>query len=218
MPPYVEPMTAAAHADPIFVLGGGGHASDVLNMLERLGLLGDVAGCLDDSEDLPRMRRWGVPRLGPLAGARLDRGRYVLGVGTPAVKAKLLAAFDPGEATALTLVDPGAMCGYGATLGEGTVVLTGGCVSAMAGLGAHCLVGQNSPIGHDTVLGARCSVMPGAAVSGDCQIGADVLIGTNAAVLQGVTIGAGATVGAGAVVTRDIPPGVTVVGAPARPV
>ena len=43
-------------------------------------------------------------------------------------------------------------------------------------------------------------------------------IGANATILPGLTIGEGAMVGAGSVVTKDVPPGVTVVGNPARPV
>lgn len=42
-------------------------------------------------------------------------------------------------------------------------------------------------------------------------------IGANATILPGITVGAGAMVGAGAVVTRNVPPGITVVGNPARP-
>ena len=41
-------------------------------------------------------------------------------------------------------------------------------------------------------------------------------IGANATVLPGVRIGAGSLVGAGSVVTRDVPPGVIVVGVPAK--
>ena len=43
-----------------------------------------------------------------------------------------------------------------------------------------------------------------------------VNIGANATILPGITLGEGCTVGAGAVVTKDVPPGVTVVGNPAR--
>jgi acetyltransferase-like isoleucine patch superfamily enzyme len=44
----------------------------------------------------------------------------------------------------------------------------------------------------------------------------DVVIGANAVVLEGVRVGKGAVVGAGAVVTKDVPPGVVVVGNPAK--
>jgi serine O-acetyltransferase len=46
----------------------------------------------------------------------------------------------------------------------------------------------------------------------------DVSIGTGAKLIGPVRIGAGARVGANAVVVDDVPAGVTVVGAPARPV
>jgi len=44
----------------------------------------------------------------------------------------------------------------------------------------------------------------------------DVTIGANATILPGLKLGKGCFVGAGAVVTHDVPPGVTVVGNPAR--
>ena len=51
---------------------------------------------------------------------------------------------------------------------------------------------------------------------GIVELGDDVEIGANATILPGLTVGEGAMVGAGAVVTKDVPPGVTVVGNPAR--
>ena len=49
-------------------------------------------------------------------------------------------------------------------------------------------------------------------------IGNNVIVGAGAKILGGITIGDGARVGANAVVVQAVPPGVTVVGIPARPV
>ena len=49
-------------------------------------------------------------------------------------------------------------------------------------------------------------------------IESNVLIGTGAKLIGPVRVGSGATIGANAVVISDVPPGATVVGAPARPV
>ena len=43
-----------------------------------------------------------------------------------------------------------------------------------------------------------------------------VSIGANATILPGVRLGKGCVVGAGAVVTKNVPPGITVVGSPAK--
>jgi maltose O-acetyltransferase len=48
------------------------------------------------------------------------------------------------------------------------------------------------------------------------RIGDNVWIGGGAIILPGVTVGDDAVIGAGSVVTRDVPPGVVVVGNPAR--
>lgn len=44
----------------------------------------------------------------------------------------------------------------------------------------------------------------------------NVTVGANATILPGLRLGKGCFVGAGSVVTKDVPPGVTVVGNPAR--
>lgn len=85
-------------------------------------------------------------------------------------------------------------------------------------------------IGRSTLLGPRVQIYcaehhkdpklraAGLEIARPVTIGERVWIGGGAIILPGITIGDEAIVGAGAVVTRDIPPGVTVVGSPARPV
>jgi serine O-acetyltransferase len=88
--------------------------------------------------------------------------------------------------------------------------------------GLHLLHGQ-------VVIDGVVEIHPGVVIgpfvtvglrSGDIAgptIEQDVQIGTGAKVLGRVRVGAGASIAANAVVVDDVPPGVTVVGAPARP-
>lgn len=72
---------------------------------------------------------------------------------------------------------------------------------------------------HD--MGENCSVIANVTVGMRNKwefprIGNRVFIGAGARVLGGIEIGDGAAIGANAVVIEDVPPGVTVVGIPAR--
>ncbi|MBP2532436.1 maltose acetyltransferase [Agrobacterium tumefaciens] len=113
-------------------------------------------------------------------------------------------------------------CAYGfnITLGK-NVYLNAGCTildSAMVAIGDGAMLGPAVQIycaeHHlDPVPRAQ-----GIEIAKPVTIGRDVWIGGGAILLAGITIGDGAIVGAGSVVTRNVPPGVTVVGNPARPI
>lgn len=79
-----------------------------------------------------------------------------------------------------------------------------------------------SYVEHDCVIGDFVTFAPGVKCNGNIVIEDHAYIGTGAIIRQGrpgepLVIGRGAVVGMGAVVTRSVPPGVTVVGNPARP-
>lgn len=193
----------------ILIVGGGGHASDVLSVIEALNL--EAAGLYDlHPIDPRRFEGRGVSQI----DGRGEATHFVLGIGWPAGRRR--AVGDGGELIAATLIHPRATVHPSARIGAGTVIMPGAIVSAGAVIREHALIHHNAVIGHDAQVGDFVSVMPGASVSGDTVLGPGCLIGANATVIQGLTVGADAKVGAGAVVTRDVPPGTTVVGCPAR--
>lgn len=78
-----------------------------------------------------------------------------------------------------------------------------------------------SYVEHDCVIGDFVTFAPGVKCNGNIVIEDHAYIGAGAVIRQGkpgkpLVIGKGAVIGMGAVVTRDVPPGVTVVGNPAR--
>lgn len=103
------------------------------------------------------------------------------------------------------------------------VIGDGACLSPFVTLTANIRIGRcfhanlYSYVEHDCVIGDFVTFAPGAKVNGNVTIGDHAYIGSGAIIRQGLTIGAGAVVGMGAVVTCDVPPGVTVVGNPAKP-
>ena len=103
------------------------------------------------------------------------------------------------------------------------VIEEGACLSPFVTLTSNIRIGRcfhanlYSYVEHDCVIGDFVTFAPGAKVNGNVTIGDHAYIGSGAIIRQGLTIGAGAIVGMGAVVTRDVPPGVAVVGNPAKP-
>ncbi len=117
---------------------------------------------------------------------------------------------------------PRVECSRWVEIGEGAVICAGNILTVNIVLGRHLQINLDCTIGHDVVMGDFTTLAPGVHVSGWVHCGQRVYMGTGAVILNGtedspLTIGDDAVVGAGAVVTRSVPPGVTVVGVPARP-
>ena len=78
-----------------------------------------------------------------------------------------------------------------------------------------------SYVEHDCIIGDYVTFAPGVKCNGNIHIEDHAYIGTGAVIKQGtpdkpLVIGKGSVVGMGAVVTKSVPPGVTVIGNPAR--
>lgn len=205
----------------LVILGSGGHAADVLDVVEAINRHRPsfvVLGVLDDGLDSGRLRRQGVDLLGGIERLESLDTAWVAAVGWPAVRMQLATRATASGQPAATLVSPFADIGSGTEIGAGSVILGNARLSPLSVLGSHVLVSYLAAVGHDSIVGNYTSLMPGVMISGGVQIGEQVLVGTNASVVEGVQIGDRATIGAGAVVLADVSPGATVVGVPAREV
>lgn len=204
----------------IVVVGGGGHAKVVINILRKESRH-EILGYTDLQD---RGVLLGSRYLGPDGSlATLAAGREKLNA---AIALGQVGLGEPRRAlwTRLSLiglsfpfiVSPDAIVNDEVSGGEGAVIMDGAVINSGAIIGLGAIVNTNSTIEHDVVLGDWVHVAPGATVSGGVTIGDFSMIGAGATVIEGIKITSGCVVGAGATVVRDLTERGVYVGTPAR--
>jgi sugar O-acyltransferase (sialic acid O-acetyltransferase NeuD family) len=208
--------------EPIVIVGAGGFGREVLQIL-RAGdgpeQTYDVRGFIDDgSPDEGLLAGHHVPLLGDVDALASLGLRYAMGIGDSAPRRSACERLAELAVNPIPpLVHPSAVVGENVTLGLGSIVCGGVQVTCDVHIGKYAILNLNSTIGHDVRMGDYCTVNPGASVSGHVTLGEGVTLGTGAVVNDERSIGDWTTVGSGAAVVRDLPPGVTAVGIPAKP-
>lgn len=113
------------------------------------------------------------------------------------------------------LIDPSAKIGADCTVGNGTVIAPNVVLLTDVHLGRHVHINYGATMTRCDI-GDFVTVSPGVVICGDVVIEDDVFIGAGAVITNLLRICRGAVIGAGAVVLDKVPPGVTVMGVPAR--
>jgi sugar O-acyltransferase (sialic acid O-acetyltransferase NeuD family) len=206
-------------AGPVGILGAGGHAKVVIDIVERMNAH-RIAGVFDDDPS-----KWGTHVLGHRVLGGIDdfllnwRSRCagaVLGIGNNRVRRILHRKLREAGFVPTTAVHPTAAVARDVEVGDGTVVMALAAVNPGCRIGPGTVINTSASVDHDCILGECVFIAPGARLGGNIRVGDLSLIGTGASIIPGRTVGRNAIVGAGAVVITDIPDDVTVVGVPAH--
>ena len=203
---------------PVIILGGGGHARVLAELLNTLDtpVLGYTAP--EDGGTLAP----GVDWLGDdqrLAEYPPDRVALVNGVGSVGDTGARRRLFEPLQARGYTfpaLCHPSAVRSPSAECSPGCQLMAGAILQAGAHLGDNVLLNSRALVEHGCRIGSHSHIASGAVVCGDCEIGEGCHIGAGAVLIQGLRIGNGAIIAAGAVVTQNVKPMTLVAGVPAE--
>lgn len=211
----------------VVVVGAGGHAREVLDVIDAINDAGSARDAVEVvavlADPLPEPEQFaaydiGPDRLGPVSALRDQPASvgYVIGIGASDARARIDRE-HLGERDCPVLIHPDTFLGRRRVeFGPGTVLFAQVGLTNHITLGRHVHVNRGSTVGHDSVLGDYVTVSPHTCISGNVTAEDEVFFGTASVANPGVRIGAGATVGSGGVVVRDVEPGLTVVGIPAR--
>ena len=201
----------------ILVLGTGGHARSVCDVLEQSGVYRIVGLITADSSE----GFWGLPVLGDddcleeLFHAQQAEYAFAA-IGSNIVREQVTKRLRRIGYRCVNVISPHAVISPHTTLGEGIAVMPGAIIGANAVIGDGTIVNTNASVDHDNKIGSFCHIAPGVVICGTTTIGDGVMIGAGARVIDGISIGAWSMIGAGAAVVCDIPGRCTAVGVPAK--
>jgi acetyltransferase EpsM len=198
------------------IVGAGGHARVIAEMLAKSGSYEDIA-FLDDELS-------GYVDGHPVAGKIDDLAlllqasdiRVVIGIGDNHARKATESRIRRALPTYLTVRDPSAVVSSRAALGAGTVIMPNVVVNTGATVGQHVILNTSCSIDHDCVVEDFAHISPGAHLAGSVRVGEGTHVGTGVSVIPGIRIGCWSVIGAGSAVVRDVPDRVVAYGVPAR--
>lgn len=152
----------------------------------------------------------------PLTYAPQSGDVFLVAIGDPAPRRQYAEPLIARGAEFIPLVHPDSRVAAHVSLGRGSVVGPFSSVSPDVRIGEFVSINSYTGIAHDVTIGDWTEIDGHCLIAGRAKIGLGVRIHGGAIITPDAEIGDGATVGAGSVVFGKVPPGVTVMGNPAR--
>ncbi len=195
--------------EKIVILGKGGHAGSLVDVLERENKY-EIAGyVINECEKEVTCDHY------PVIGNDTDLERiFQSGIKNAALGIGFLGKSDLRERLWKILkkigfmlpviCDPSAILAQNVQIEEGSFIGKRAVVNTNAYIGKVCIINTGAIIEHDCKVEDFSHISVGSVLCGNVQVGKSVLIGANATVIQGTTIGDHCIVGAGTTVRKIV--------------
>jgi len=187
--------------EKVFVFGAGGHASVVIDALDRQGHY-EISCILDDDTTLHGTTFCNYPVVGGRKTLLLDilPGKGIVAVGDNAIRCAVGSLLEEHHYGLVTVIHPSAQIGRDVTIGSGTVVMANAVVNPSTVIGRQVIVNTGVVIEHDCVIGTGTHIAPGTVLCGGVRIGDGSFLGAGSTVIQNIEIGDRVMVAAGTTV------------------
>lgn len=200
-----------AGMERVLILGGGGGASLVLDIISR-DKSKVAIGILDNNPALLGKSLMGVPILGgfELAESISKEGHFDVVISTivrsTLERAEIYKKFSSFGMRFTNIIDPDVRIGLDVNLGEGNLIVYGSYIATGVRLGDNNFLAAGTYIEHHSVVGNHCTFGPRTSLSGAVKVGNQVKFGTQVAVEPQIEIGDFATIASGIVLTSHVAP------------
>jgi sugar O-acyltransferase (sialic acid O-acetyltransferase NeuD family) len=203
-------MTKIHENKNVIVLGDGGHASVIIDLLELLNIK-DITICtnnLGNNEQYNSLYNY-------ICEAELLSKQYSCGenylinglgsVNSLKKRIEIYTKFKKLKFSFINLIHPFSYVSKSARLGDGVQIFAGSILQPNLSVEDNVIINTKVSVDHDCIIKSHVHLAPGVTISGGVTIGAGTHIGTGATVIQGVNIGENCHIGAGCLITEDVP-------------
>lgn len=201
----------------IGIYGAGGCGRGIMPLARSLPLAMEARLVfIDDHAVCGEINGHEVMPFAAFVGADAAEKHVALAVASPAVRGEMARKCDEAGLALLSVWAKDVVVMDDVEIAEGALVSPFVTFTSNIRVGRCFHANLYSYVEHDCRIGDFVTFAPGVRCNGNVRIGNRAYIGSGAVIRQNLTIGDDAVVGMGAIVTKDVPPGVTVVGNPAR--
>ncbi|WP_394392215.1 acetyltransferase [Shewanella woodyi] len=193
---------------PVILLGSGGHASVLADILLQNNhtILAVISHKKSDRSVFNEIQHFDSDK--DVLQFPSDKVKLVNGLGSlpnQSLRHEIFDYFTQSNYQFETVISPNAMLSPYSTIGAGSQIFMGAIIQTGAVIGESTIINSGAIVEHDCHIGMHCHIAPGATICGDVRIGENTHVATGANVIQGVSIGKHCIVAAGATITKDMP-------------
>lgn len=174
----------------LILIGAGGHARSCIDVIEQTNQF-NIIGLIGLFEEI------GKEVLGyDVLGSEMDLHKYAncaafLGVGGIKNLVKRAELYEYIVSLGFNfpaIISPKAHVSKKASIGSGSIVMSGAIVNAGARIGCNCIINTGAIVEHDVEINNHCHISTGAILNGFVTVGARTFIGSGSVVREGVAI------------------------------
>ena len=201
------PSKSPEHSLPVIVVGAGGHARVLIEMLGRSGV--EIIGLVDPAHRIGKSIS-GVPVIGDdsvIDNYSSSDVRLVNGIGALPGQIKRISIAENFRSKGYqfsTVIDPNACIASDVEISDGVQVMPGVIIQPGVRIGQDTILNTGVNVDHDCQIGSNVHIAPGSTLSGNVIVRDGGHIGTGTTVIQAIEIGANSIIGAGCVILSDV--------------
>ena len=192
---------------PIIVLGLGGHAKVLIDILLQTG--NKIIGISDPNENNMKKYR-GLNILSSdseIYNYSTKDIELVNGIGLYThreLSSKLTKKFKQKGYVFANVIHPSAYISTKTKLGYGVQIMAGAILQTGVSVGNFSIVNTGAIIDHDCLINESCHISPGVTMCGNVTIGKKTHIGAGSTIIENIDIGSKCNIVAGSVIFKNI--------------